>query len=68
MFCNGKRVRVKDSVLRKVRLAAEMAGCTVEEFITKAVTKEAERVLSLVPRRDPLGSDSVRSAEQSDIV
>lgn len=63
MFGNGNKVRIKDSVLRKVRLAAEMVGCPVEDFITKALTKEAEKVLSLVPRRDPVVSDSERSAE-----
>lgn len=68
MFGNGNKVRIKDSVLRKVRLAAEMVGCPVEEFISKALTKEAEKVLSLVPCHEPLGNDSDRSAEQQEIL
>jgi uncharacterized protein (DUF1778 family) len=68
MFGSGNKVRIKDSVLRKVRLAAEMVGCPVEDFITKALTKEAERVLSLVPRRDPAVNEADRSIEQQEIL
>lgn len=68
MFRNSNKVRIKDSVLRKVRLAAEIIGCPVEEFINKALTKEAEKVLSLVPRRDPIVNDSDCSAEQQEIL
>jgi hypothetical protein len=68
MFGNGNKVRIKDSVLRKVRLAAEMVGCPVEEFISKTLTKESEKVLSLVPCCEPLVNDSDRPAEQQDIL
>lgn len=47
MFGGGNRVRVSDSVLRKVRLAAEFLGLTVEEFIERSLNREAERALSL---------------------
>jgi hypothetical protein len=56
MFRNGNKVRIKDSVFRKVRIAAEIAGCTVEEFVERAAEKEAEKALSLMSRRDPMPS------------
>jgi hypothetical protein len=54
MFRNGNKVRIKDSVFRKVRIAAEIVGCTVEEFVERAAEKEAEKSLSLMPSRDPI--------------
>ena len=54
MFRNGNKVRIKDSVFRKVRIAAEIAGCTVEEFVERAAETEAEKALSLMSRRDPM--------------
>jgi hypothetical protein len=64
MFRNGKKVRVKDSVLRKVRIAAELIGCTVEEFIENAVDKEAERALALMPRRESAAPEIEHPVEQ----
>ena len=65
MFRNGNKVRIKDSVFRKVRIAAEMVGCTVEEFVERAAEKEAEKALSLMSRRDPMPPvDGDLSAEQ----
>jgi uncharacterized protein (DUF1778 family) len=54
MFRNGNKVRIKDSVFRKVRIAAEMVGCTVEDFIERAAEREAEKALSLMSRREPV--------------
>ena len=56
MFRNGNKVRIKDSVFRKVRVAAEMIGCTVEEFVERAAEREAEKALSLMSQRDSLPS------------
>jgi hypothetical protein len=65
MFRNGNKVRIKDSVFRKVRVAAEMIGCTVEEFVERAAEREAEKALSLMSQRDPLPSiESDVSVEQ----
>jgi hypothetical protein len=65
MFRNGNKVRIKDSVYRKVRIAAEMVGCTVEDFVERAAEKEAEKALSLMSRRDPMPPvDGDLSAEQ----
>lgn len=57
MFRNGSKVRVSDSVLRKVRHAAEFLGCTVEDFIETTLQREAERTISISGRRDPIGHD-----------
>lgn len=65
MFRNGNKVRIKDSVFRKVRVAAEMIGCTVEEFVERASEREAEKALSLMSQRDPMPSvESDISVEQ----
>jgi|LauGreDrversion4_2_1035121.scaffolds.fasta_scaffold83208_4 hypothetical protein len=65
MFRNGNKVRIKDSVFRKVRIAAEMVGCTVEDFIERAAEREAEKALSLMSRRDPMAPiESDISVEQ----
>lgn len=67
MFRNGNKVRIKDSVFRKVRIAAEIAGCTVEEFVERAAEKEAEKALSLMSRREPMTPvDGDLSLEQAE--
>ncbi len=67
MFRNGNKVRIKDSVFRKVRIAAEMVGCTVEEFVERAAEREAEKALSMRARREPLASpESDLSLEQAE--
>jgi len=69
MFRNGNRVRIKDSVFRKVRIAAEMVGCTLEEFVERAAEKEAEKALSLMSRREPGPSvESDLAAEPREIL
>jgi uncharacterized protein (DUF1778 family) len=59
MFKSGNKVRINDSVLRKVRIAAEILGCTVEEFVSQAAEREAEKALSLMPRRDQISSSDI---------
>jgi uncharacterized protein (DUF1778 family) len=59
MFKSGNKVRINDSVLRKVRIAAELLGCTVEEFVSQAAEREAEKALSLRSRRDQLSSSDI---------
>ncbi|MEN9847123.1 MAG: hypothetical protein RIS36_2270 [Pseudomonadota bacterium] len=65
MFRNGNKVRIKDSVFRKVRIAAEMVGCTVEEFVERAAEMEAVKALSRMSRCDPIPTvDGDLSLEQ----
>ena len=52
MFRGGTKIRVSDSVLRKVRHAAEFLGCTVEDFIESTLQREAERTISITARRE----------------
>jgi hypothetical protein len=67
MFRNSNKVRIKDSVFRKVRIAAEMVGCTVEEFVERAAEKEAERALLRMSREEPLPTvENGRSLESHD--
>jgi hypothetical protein len=62
MFRGGKKVRVSDSVLRKVRRAAEFLGCTAEEFIERALERESEMALSLSTRREASPEDEGRQS------
>ena len=65
MFRSGNKVRIKDSVLRKVRIAAELVGCTVEEFVERAAEREAEKALSLMSRHETVqASDLDGSSER----
>ena len=57
IFGQGRRVRIKDSVLRKVRMAAEISGCTVEEFIQVTLEREAQKALALKARLAPPTTD-----------
>jgi hypothetical protein len=67
MFRNSNKVRIKDSVFRKVRIAAEMVGCTVEEFVERAAEKEAERALLRMSREEQLPTvENGRSLESHD--
>lgn len=69
MFKSGNKVRIKDSVLRKVRVAAELVGCTVEDFVEKAAEREAEKALSLMSRRDsPAAAGEAPSEQQESAV
>lgn len=68
MFKSGNKVRIKDSVLRKVRIAAEILGCTVEDFVSQAAEREAEKALSLMSRREQVPSVEVDgSADQQEL-
>lgn len=68
MFRNGNKVRIKDSVFRKVRIAAEIIGCTVEDFVSQAAEREAEKALSLMSRREQVPPVEVEgSAEQQEL-
>lgn len=68
MFKSGNKVRIKDSALRKVKIAAEILGCTVEEFVTQAAEREAEKALSLMSRREQVASVDVDGpAEQQEL-
>lgn len=63
-FGQGNRVRLKDSVLRKVKLAAEISGCTVDEFVQATLEREAERAIALKTRLapPPIDEDTVRAS------
>jgi hypothetical protein len=62
MFRGGNKVRVSDSVLRKVRRAAEFLGCTAEEFVERALEREAELTLSLSSRSEAISHDENRQS------
>jgi ribosomal protein S19 len=54
-------------VFRKVRIAAEMVGCTVEEFVERATEKEAERALLRMSREEQVPPvENGRSIESRD--
>ena len=62
MFRQGNKIKISDTIYRKVRLAAEIVGCPVDVFIEKALLKEAEKTLSMTRRPDEPCSEIEESA------
>lgn len=60
MFGSNK-LKIRDAVAEKVRVAAQILGCTPEEFAEKALVAEAEKVLAKT------GSKEVSAKEVEDI-
>lgn len=52
MFRQGNKIKISDTIYRKVRLAAEIVGCPVDDYIEKALLREAEKTLSMTRRAD----------------
>jgi len=62
MFRQGNRIKISDTLYRKIRLAAEIRGCPVEDFIESALQKEAERTITLARRSDDSPSEVEETA------
>jgi hypothetical protein len=62
MFRQGNKIKISDTVYRKVRLAAEVLGCPVEDFIEKALQREAEKTISMTRRVDESSSEMEETA------
>lgn len=64
MFRNGNKIKISDTLFRKVRRAAEMVGCPVEEFIEQALQREAELTISLTRKKIEPPTDLEEAANQ----
>jgi hypothetical protein len=64
MFRNGNKIKISDTLFRKVRRAAEMVGCPVEEFIEQALQREAELTISLTRKKLEPPTDLEEAANQ----
>jgi len=62
MFRQGNKIKISDTLLRKVRLAAEIRGCPLDDFIEQALQREAERTISLARRPDEPSTEVEESA------
>jgi hypothetical protein len=62
MFRQGNKIKISDTLYRKIRLAAEIRGCPVEDFIENALQKEAERTITLSRRPDDIPSEIEETA------
>ena len=60
MFGSNK-IKVREAVLEKIRVASQIMGCTIEEFADKALSAEADKVLAKT------ASKEVSSKEVEDI-
>ncbi len=48
----GHKIKIDDGLFEKITAVAASLGCTVEEFVAKALQKEADRVLSKSGRQE----------------
>jgi hypothetical protein len=64
MFGGGNKVKVSDSVLQKVKVAAGIIGCSVDEFIERALESEAEKVMASTSNKEPSAAEVEEIANQ----
>ena len=65
MFGSGKnKFSVDDVVYQKVKVAAGILGCSLDEFVAKALEQECDRVLSQGSNQSPSAADVDQIAEQ----
>lgn len=54
---SGTKIKLSDTLYQKVRVAAGILGCTIEEFIDQELEGAAERVMSQTSNREPSEAD-----------
>jgi hypothetical protein len=57
MFGGGNKIKVSDTLFQKLKVAAGLVGCTVEELVERTLEREAERVMSETSNREPSAAD-----------
>jgi hypothetical protein len=64
MFGGGNKIKVSDSVLQKIKVAAGILGCSVDEFIERALESEAEKVMASTSNKEPSAAEVEEIANQ----
>jgi len=64
MFGGVNKLKLRDTALQKAKVASGIIGCTVEEFIERAVETEAEKVMALTSSKEPTKEEVDEIAKQ----
>ncbi len=64
MFGSGNKVKLSDTVYQKAKVASGLLGCSLEDFIERAVEGEADRALSSASSREPSQAEVEEIAKQ----
>ena len=64
MFGGGNKIKLSDSVMQKAKVAAGILGCSVEEFVERAVENEAERTMAQTSNKEPSKEEVDEIAKQ----
>jgi methylmalonyl-CoA mutase cobalamin-binding subunit len=66
MFGSGGKgkIKVDDTVLRKVRVAASLLGCSEDEFIARALEEKADQVVGQSGSKQPTQAEVDEIAQQ----
>jgi len=64
MFGGGNKIKLSDAVLQKVKVAAGILGCSVEEFVERALEGEAEKVMASTSNKEPTAAEVEEIANQ----
>ncbi len=56
MFGSNK-LKISDAVLEKVRVAAQILGCSIDEFAEKALSGESDKVLAKTASKEVSAKD-----------
>jgi hypothetical protein len=64
MFGGGNKVKLSDTVMQKAKVAAGILGCSVDEFVERAVETEAERTMAQTSNKEPSKEEVDEIAKQ----
>lgn len=64
MFGGGNKVKLSDTVMQKAKVAAGILGCSVDEFVERAVENEAERTMAQTSNKEPSKEEVDEIAKQ----
>ena len=64
MFGSGNKIKLSDTTLQKAKVAAGILGCSVEEFVERAIETEAERVMAQTSNKEPSKEEVDEIAKQ----
>ena len=53
------KVKVRGAIYDKLRSAAEIVGCAVDELVNKILEREADKILALTDGKSPASSADV---------
>lgn len=53
MFGGGNKLKIDDALYQKVKVAAGILGCTLEEFVERTLERETEQVIAQTSSQQP---------------